>query len=60
MKNKAYQQILNQVPDLNHSQRLGLKNKLTKVDSEKAVCDLLEERIEKNPQCLYGGVPVFL
>lgn len=53
MKNKAYQQILNQVPDLNHSQRLGLKNKLTKVDSEKAVCDLLEERIEKNPQCLY-------
>jgi len=55
MKNKVFQKIIAQVPDLDHQQRVSLNQKLSSVSRLKIVCDLLEKRIENNYHCLHCG-----
>lgn len=55
MKNNAFQVIISQVPDLDHIQRVSLKEKLKTVTKKKTVCDLLEKRIENNYKCVHCG-----
>ncbi len=55
MKNKAFQTIVGQIPELDHTQRVYLKQELSTVDKKKTVCDLLEKRVEHNYQCVHCG-----
>ncbi|MCK5834648.1 MAG: IS1595 family transposase [Lentisphaeria bacterium] len=57
MKNKKFQAIVLQVPELSHSQRVALKNEISTVTKKKTVCDLLEKRIEKHYQCVHCESP---
>ena len=51
MKQRTFKKIVAQVPKLNHDQRLCLRNKIDYCSDLKEVCDLLESRIEDDPQC---------
>lgn len=51
MKQRKFKKIVEQVPELNHDQRLYLRNKIDHCSDLKEVCDLLESRIENNPRC---------
>ncbi len=55
MKNKAFRKIVEQIPKLDHHQRMSLNEKLSSISSKETVCDLLEKRIEDNYQCIHCG-----
>ena len=57
MKNKKFQTMVLQIPELNHRQRVILKGKIGTVTNKKTVCDLLEKRIEHNYQCVHCESP---
>lgn len=51
MKNARFKEIVRQVPELDHNQRVYLRNEIDHCSSLKEVCDLLESRIENNRCC---------
>ena len=51
MKQVQFNEIVEQVPELNHDQRLKLRKEIEHCSDLKEVCDLLESRIEDNPHC---------
>ena len=51
MKQEKFNKIVEQVQELNHDQRVKLRNEIEHCSELKRVCDLLESRIEKNPYC---------
>jgi transposase-like protein len=51
MQQARFKKIVEQVPELNHGQRLHLRKKIEHCSDLKEVCDLLEGRIENNPHC---------
>ena len=53
MKQVRFNKIIEQVPELNHDQILQLRTEIEHCSELKEVCDLLESRIENNPQASY-------
>ena len=51
MKQAQFNKIVELVQELNHDQRLQLRKEIERSSELKQVCDLLESRIENNPQC---------
>lgn len=51
MKSVSFSKVLRQVPHLNHSQRIRLREELDHSDDLQLVCDIVESRIEDNPFC---------
>ena len=51
MKRIKFKEIIMQVPELNHVQRVELRDELDNSDDLKIVCDLLEKRLEEEPFC---------
>lgn len=51
MKSLTFKKIIQQVSELNHVQRVELRNELDNSGDLKVVCDLVEKRIEDNPFC---------
>ena len=53
MKQAQFNKLVEQVQELNHDQRVELRNEIEHCSELKRVCDLLESRIEENPHCPY-------
>ncbi len=51
MKSASFKKLLGQVPGLDHSQRVKLREQLDHSGDLTLVCDLIEKRIEDNPFC---------
>ena len=51
MKQRKFKKMVEQVPGLNHDQKLRLSNKIDPCSDLKEVCDLIESRIETDPYC---------
>ena len=55
MIKNEFQEILTKVIDLDHDQRITLRQELDKLPAEQMIFDLLEERIERMGTCVHCG-----
>ncbi len=60
MKKEIFQNIIKQVPSLNHLQRVELRNELDHSDDLKTVCDHIEHHVEEKPLCPHCHSPHFI
>ena len=51
MKNSAFIKFLNMISELNHDQRVTVKNVIDNSDSMNYVCDIIENAFEENAKC---------
>jgi len=48
-------EIVQEIPDLPHSERVRIRTALDGVEDFKKVCDLIENKLEHKPECPYCG-----
>ena len=47
--------IIERIPDLNHDERVRVKSALTNLEDYKRVCDIIESKLDENPECPHCG-----
>jgi len=53
MKNRQFKNILSKIPDLNHDQRVIIKDAVDHGSDMDCICDQLQQNFEKTPHCVY-------